>query len=147
MQHYLRRLVITMLGITALLAVHPESTEAQNGANARTPVFVAIPDAFPDIDARSILLRHPGRDIILLPPGAATPEALSATLGLLRRMREEDPRPARAQMIPVTGFSFRHDIAPERRSRLERLLARLHDRPVANVGDLGPGRWIRLGRS
>ncbi len=108
------------------------------------PVFVALPEKFPDVDARVIILREPGREVIVLNPASPGVPELSAGLSLLRRIRRERGQPTRGQMIPIVGFAPAPTLTPEMRARLANALDELRTRPLANVGDLGRGRWMRL---
>jgi hypothetical protein len=111
-------------------------------ASTAAPIFLAIPETFPDVDARVVIVREPGRDIVLLDPGDATAETLSVALNVLGRVDRPRPVQGRAQMIPVTGFVLRGELPSEKRERLESALARLREKPVAQIGNLGPGRWM-----
>lgn len=106
------------------------------------PVFLAIPRIFPDIDARIILIREPGRDIVVLDPNDVTAETLSVGLHLLGRVDRPRPEPGQGQMIPVTGFVRDGELPAEERAALEAALDELRGRPVAQIGTLGEGRWM-----
>jgi hypothetical protein len=137
------RVPCVLLGLGALCAVLPAPHVAAQDAGAR-PIFLTLPQAFPDIDARVVLMREPGRDIVVLDVADAEPETLHVALLLLRRVGRERPAPTeRGQMIPITGFAPRAELAPALRERLSATLAELRERPLANVGNLGLGRWIR----
>ena len=115
-------------------------------ANAQaTSTVVAVPDHFPELDARAMVLRGGARDIILLHPAEATVEALAHALFALQRAREDDPDPRYGQIIPITGFATVRPFAARLVRRLERTLSDLSDRPTVRIGSLGPGRWIGLG--
>ena len=132
-----------LLGLVAVLGVAAPANVAGQTADSR-PIFLAMPQAFPDIDARVVLMREPGRDIVVLDRTDAEPETLHTALLLLRRVGRERPAPTdRGQMIPITGFVPRGDMDPERRERLATALAELEERPLANVGNLGLGRWMQ----
>ena len=133
--------VIVLFAATGLF--FPAVLQAQ--APARAPTFLAIPETYPDVDGPVVVLREPGRNIILLRESSATPEALSVGLTLLGRLTERVPlRPGSAHMAPVTGFHLRAPLAPARYAELEALLARLRERPVASIGNLGFGRSMPL---
>ena len=137
----LSRAARTLVVAGLLLAPHsPAALTAQ--AESRAPLFLAIPETFPDVDARVVIVREPGRDIVLLKPGDTTPEALSVALDLLRRLDRPRPVQGRAQMIPITGFVVRDGLPEARRGPLQEALAELRERPVARIGTLGPGRWM-----
>jgi hypothetical protein len=113
---------------------------AQDGS--APPLFLALPDAYPDVDGRVTLLREPGREIVVL-SDAATPEDLGLAVRMLARFRRErgQPQPGRGDMIPLVGIvTPRLDDA--RRSHFEDALVELRTRPVSNVGNLGRGRWM-----
>jgi hypothetical protein len=130
-----------LLTLAALAA--PSSLAGQRGGNP--PLFLAIPESFPDVDARAVLLREPGREIIVLKSTDATPETLGMALALLRRIRERPLEPGRALMVPVTGFVVRRAPEGEVSEGLEAALTRLKAQPLARVGNLGPGRSIPFG--
>ncbi|MEQ1855270.1 MAG: hypothetical protein ABL963_02305 [Longimicrobiales bacterium] len=113
-------------------------------AQESVPVFIAIPERFPDVDARVVILREPGREIVVLNPASAGVTELGTGLSLLRRLRRERGQPTRGQMIPIVGFSRAPNLTPRDRARLETALDQLRTRPMANVGNLGRGRWLRL---
>jgi hypothetical protein len=143
MTAYNRISPLLLLGCVALLgAAGTAMPAAAQGAGTR-PIFLALPERFPDLGARVVLMREPGRDILVLKDADATPEALKVALLLLQRMeREHPPLADRGQLIPVTGFVSRREMPPAERQRLEGLLAELRERPLANVGNLGRGRWM-----
>jgi hypothetical protein len=137
-----------VLGLFALLVQlspgTPTPVAAQAGGTAN--VFLALLEVYPDVDGRVLLLREPGREIVVLAP-AATAADLSVALSMLRRFRQdrETPQPGRGHMIPIVGYAPEPTLTDEERSRLEANLAALRDRPLANVGNLGRGRWMRFG--
>jgi len=133
--------LIGCLALTVLAA--PQRTVAQGSSDR--PVFLAMPETFPDIDARVVLMREPGRDIVILHQDDADPNALRVALMLMKRLdRESPPTADHTQIVPVTGFAGGPDLDPERRAVLEGALADLRTRPLANVGNLGWGRWMRF---
>ena len=136
---------VVLAGLVTLAGVASPAPLASQDPPS-TPTFLALPESFPEIDARVVLLREPSRDIVVLNPAEANVESLGIALMLLRRLRRETPTPVRGQMIPVTGFAFGRELSAAQRQRLERALSRLRGRPLSNVGDLGPGRWVRFGR-
>jgi hypothetical protein len=73
----------------------------------------------------------------------ATPEALLMSLVALRRVRRDHPAPKNGQMIPIVGFVVTTPMLEEQLGGMEFTLARLVARPIGQVGNLGPGRWIR----
>jgi hypothetical protein len=137
-----RALTLALLSFLPLAAaVSPNPLAAQ--AEGAPPLFLALPDVYPDVDGRVTLLREPGREIVVL-SDAATPEDLGVAVRLLARFRRErgQPERGRGHMIPIVGIvTPRLDGAP--RAQLEAALAELKNRPASNVGNLGRGRWMR----
>lgn len=126
--------------LTLIAGLLPIAVAGQ--AQPFVPVFVAIPQIFPDVDARLILVREPGRDIVVLDPKDASAEALSAGLRLLARLDRPRPGPGRGQMIPVTGFVRDGELPADERAALDATLAELRSKPIAQIGSLGAGRWM-----
>lgn len=136
------RCVPLMLLALVALSLTPRSAGAQ--APEAPPIFVAVPETFPGLDARALIVREPGRDVIVLDPDAATADALTMSLFLLGRVRELHPVGERGQLIPVTGFVMTRPPSVEHRRRIAGTLARLEAAPTTTVGNLGPGRWVSL---
>ena len=135
---------LALAALLVLCAVFtPDMVSAQDAA--RKPIFLALPDVFPDVDARVVLLREPGREIVVLDPAAATADELGTGLRLLARFRRDHGEPQNGEMIPIVGFAPGPNLTPEERARLEAMIAELREMPVANVGHLGRGRWMRYG--
>ena len=133
-----------LVGLLALVAATSPARILGQGSSER-PVFLAMPEAFPELDARVVLMREPGRDIVILREADASAETLRVALLLLRRLdREGPPAIDRAQIVPVTGFAGGEELEPERRAALDAALDELRAQPLANVGNLGWGRWMRL---
>lgn len=109
---------------------------------ARTTI--AIPENFPDIDARSIIIREPGREVVLLRETDASAETLMMSLSVLQDARQRDPAPTLGEMIPITGFVVTNPASPGYERRLLRALERLQAAEVADMGSLGMGRWVPL---
>lgn len=135
------------LGMMCLLAVvavaSPHRAFAQ-GLSER-PVFLAMPETFPELDARVVLMREPGRDIVILREDDNDPNSLRVALMLLKRLDREDPPTSdHTQIVPVTGFAGGSQLEGARRAELEAALADLRTQPLANVGNLGWGRWMRF---
>ena len=106
-------------------------------------VVLALPDTFPSIEARAILVQEAGRSVVVLRNGDLTPETLHVALKVLRRVETRPPSRGRGTIIPITGYAPGSELAESRRIELAQLLAELKTRPVVRVGDLGTGRWIR----
>lgn len=141
MSPYIRKMLIPA-ALLVLGSSAPSSLAAQ-GVDSR-PVFLALPQHFPDFEARAVLLREPGRDIVILSESDASVETLRAALLVLRRLtRDQPPAVDRGQLVPITGYAGRAVIDEETRNRLEAVLADLRARPLADVGNLGLGRWLR----
>ncbi|MDH3421979.1 MAG: hypothetical protein OEN00_03245, partial [Gemmatimonadota bacterium] len=139
---YTRLALLLVAAVACLGGGEPSSLAAQEPGSR--PIFLAMPESFPDLDARVVLMREQGRDIIVLRATDAEPEALSVALLVLARVSRERPVPAdRGQMIPITGFVPTGELTAEKRAHLETTLADLRRRPMANVGNLGLGRWMR----
>jgi hypothetical protein len=137
------RVGVVLTGLVALLSITSPSHLTGQEPGTR-PIFLALPQAFPDIDARVVLMREPGRDIVVLDASDASPETLDVALLLLRRVGRERSAPTeRGQMIPITGFVPRAELTHQRREHLSTALAELRERPLANVGNLGRGHWMR----
>ena len=139
--HRSLRLVLCTL-VTLGAAVSPVHVTAQGGG--AMPIFLALPDAYPDVDGRVLLLREPGREIVVVAE-SATPEDLTMALRMLGRFRREraQPQAGRGHMIPIVGYAPDPVLDPTERARLDATLADLRARPYANVGNLGRGRWMR----
>ena len=127
--------------LVGLAAFAPMSLAGQAGPEG---TFVAVPDAFPPVEARAVVVREGRREVILLRDDEATIDALSIALLVLKRARERDPSPGHGQMIPITGFAMTQVAQGEELRRLEGVLRRLAAAPIRRVGNLGPGRWVRL---
>jgi hypothetical protein len=136
---FITLLAATLLTVAALAAPIPL---AGQGTGPR-PLFVAIPEVFPDVDARAVVVRETAREIVLLRAADATAETLDVALALLRRVRERPVGPGRAVMLPITGFVVTNPPGAAVRERLDEALARLKAQPLARIGTLGPGRSIR----
>jgi hypothetical protein len=134
-----------VIALVAVLAGAAPLTPAPLAAQTtQKPIFLALPERFPDVGARVILLREPGREIVVLDTAAAGANELATGLRLLARLRRDRPEPPanRGQMIPIVGFAPDPDLTPRERTRLEAVLDELRARPIASVGTLGEGRWM-----
>lgn len=135
--------VVRFLALAVLTGLAPAVTQPLS-AQAHRPTVVAIPDAFPDVEARSVLVRTAERDVVLLRDGHDTPDALLMATALLRKLSSEGgaPKPGTAQMIPITGFVVLRDPAPGHRRRVEDAIRRVRVAPVSDLGSVGLARWI-----
>lgn len=126
--------------LVALAATAPVRVEAQ----AASPTFIAIPDAFPEIDARAIIVMEPGVNLVLLREDEARVDALRMALLVLRDAREEGRTPDEGQgfMIPITGFVVTREVQGRVRQRLEEVLRRLASAETVDLGSLGTGRRV-----
>lgn len=143
----MRRPTPILVAITTLLAAVAITLlplRAYGQSASERGFFVVIPDSFPDIDARAVIIREPGKDILLLRAEEATPEVLAMSLVTLRRVRQDNPTLEHGEMIPIVNFVITTEMTPEYRQRMEAVLIRLRSRPTANVGNLGSGRWVRF---
>jgi hypothetical protein len=128
--------------LAALAGFLPDSTAAQDAAS-RT-VFVAIPESFPAIDARAIILRERDRDVVMLRADDATAESLAMSLIVLRRARARERAPTNGEMIPITGYALTMGMGASYRALMNRTLEALGERPVGDLGSFGPGRFLRF---
>jgi len=133
--------VLTILFVAVAMLLLPLRVHGQTAD--RGAFFVAIPDVFPDIEARALIIREPGKEILLLRADEATAEVLSMSLVALRRARRDNPTLEQGEMIPIVNFVITRDMTAEYRERMESVLTRLERRPTTNVGNLGRGRWVR----
>ena len=131
--------------LLAIAAILPFPSLARAQAPGVVPVYVAVPETFPDIEARSILLRERGRDIVVLRASDATPATLAMSLALLERVRIQHPSPENGQMIPLTGYAMTSPPYGVQLQRIDQALERLEAAPTRQVGSFGPGRWVVYG--
>jgi hypothetical protein len=135
------RWTLCALLAAALLAGSPMEGAGQDHGDV--PTFLVMPESFPDVDGRAVLLREPGRDIVLLREADATPETLSVALALLRRLNGSTPRAeGQGQMVPLTGYVLREALPEARRAELDAALRRLREQVWRPIGNLGVGRSI-----
>lgn len=137
-----RLLGVQLIAFAIVVGAHVAPVSAQSGHDG---VLVAVPETFPAIDARAIVLRDGDRDVILLREGDATAEALAMSLSVLARARARSVAPGLGEMIPIIGFALDTPLAPDARARLERTLDGLARQPLTSIGSFGAGRWIRYG--
>ena len=137
LRHVLRA---SALGMLAAL-VQATAVDAQQGR----PAFLAIPEAFPPIEARAIVVRERGRDVVFLHRDHATPEAVEMSLRVLRDASDRTLRPGQGEMIPITGYGLLGEMPAVRRAQLLQLLGRLESAPAEDTGSFGPARSIPLG--
>jgi hypothetical protein len=130
-----------LLIVVAAVLLPPMAAQAQRAP--RAPTFIAVAESFPDVEARSILLRERGRDIVILKEAEATTDALAMALLLLERIRSRYPSPEHGQFIPITGHVVTRRPTGAYLRRLEATLEKLAAAPSTTVGNFGPGRWVR----
>ena len=125
MQVALALVLLACLQLGASLTPSPAVAQG----NGTPSVFLALLDVYPDVDGRVLLLREPGREIIVL-AAAATPEDLSVAVTLLARFRRErgQPESGRGHMIPIVGYAPPPALSGERRAALEAALLQLRAR-------------------
>ena len=140
-----RTLVLVPLALSAALASPPDAT-AQHADPSRS-VFVAVPDAYPDVGVPStaLVFRTATEDVILLDPAAPTPESLAAAAYILGSLRREELTPSQPRVHAVHGFILPEEGKQEALGRMRAMIRRLESRPSARLGNLGSGRWIRYG--
>ena len=126
--------------VFATLLSLPSVARAQSTVGART--VIALPERFPDIEARALLVRQPGRDVVVLKAADAPPETLAMSLALLDRMRVQDPEPEEGQLIPITGYVVTVPLGRAQLQRIRQTLSDLRSAPEVSVGNLGRGRWV-----
>ncbi|MDX1495098.1 MAG: hypothetical protein R3253_13600 [Longimicrobiales bacterium] len=131
-------LTLTLLGAVDAFRSAPLSGQADSGA------FVAIADAFPPIDAKAMVIREPGIDLVVLREGDVTVDALTMALHVLRDARARVPTPTTGYLIPITGFVVERAVEGPARRALEETLRRLEGAASVNLGSLGSGRRVRL---
>jgi len=151
--HSLASFLVAVLGLasvalggsgmtSAVTAQSTEATIATVSAGTVTPTFVAIPRTFPAVDARAIVVREPGQDVIVLSPDEVTTDALFMALVVLDRMRADQPVLTQGQMAPVSGFSVDRPPTGRDLGRLRAVLTRLERQPESDLGTLGAGRLV-----
>ncbi len=142
------RSAVATAALAALLVLTSPAMGVHAAAQSiplNVPLFLVMPQSFPDVDGRFVLLREPGRDLVLLRDTDATPETLSVALRVLGRLNATTPRREReGQMVPVTGYALTVPLSNDERTRLDAALVRLKSRPVAAIGNLGLGRSMPL---
>lgn len=137
------RIITLGARLACLLALAVGGAHTASAQDAPGEVLVAIPETFPEIDARAIVLRDGSREVILLRADDATPEALAMSLSVLERSRARPLAPETGEMIPIIGFALEAPLPARARGRLEEVLARLDRQPLSSIGSFGAGRWIR----
>ena len=88
MIRFISALLVTLFAV--IVGSSPGPLAAQRVAP--TPVFLAIPETFPEVEARAVLMREPDRDIVILPRDGVDPETLHVALSVLERMRPQELR-------------------------------------------------------
>jgi hypothetical protein len=137
----LMTIATTLLAALGVLPT-PQALLAQPAGESR-PLFLAIPDAFPDIDARAVVVRESAREIVLLRVTDTSAETLDLALAVLQRVRGQPVEPGRGVMVPITGYAVTRPMGEVRRRKLDGVLRSLAAQPPARVGNLGPGRSMQ----
>lgn len=127
-----------------LLLGWPSAAAAQ--IQSSRGAFVAIPDTFPDIAARAVIVREPGLDVVLLRPTDTSSETLAMALSALRSARQRAANPRSGQLVPVVDFVITNPPSPVFQAYLDAVVDRLLAAPRDQIGPLGLGRWVRLER-
>ncbi|MBT8488946.1 MAG: hypothetical protein HKN72_06345 [Gemmatimonadetes bacterium] len=135
--------------VAGQLPLIPPTASAEGRASPlpgrnRTPVYVAIPDVFPPLEARAIVVREPGIDLVVLRDGEADLDALTMSLHVLRDARARLPAPESGVLIPITGFVVTRAVSNGVSMRLTETLRRLTTAESVHLGSLGRGRRVRL---
>ena len=142
-----RTLTLAALLLSSSALLPPVPLAAQHG-NPQRPVYVAMPDAYPEVGVEStaMVFRDTGRDVILVRRSGTTARDLAAAALALGRMRSAELNPDSPSIHPVVGYV----LPPDDEERLVRwmgeVLDRLEARPTAELGNLGAGRWMRWTR-
>lgn len=139
---FTRLIGISLFLVTFAGASFARPARAQEWTGPHT--FVAIPESFPEIDARAVLVREPGIDLVVLPAENANTDALAMALLVLRDMRARHPTPSNGQVVPLTGYVVTHAPTGTSLQVLQGALTRLQAAEVTDLGSLGPGRRVRL---
>ena len=138
-----RRLAVATLiiTVTAATALH---VAAQRGGS---PLRIAVVDSLPVRDARALVMREGAGAqpiTIFLTPASANVEILGGALTIARRLRAKPLAAHRTELIPVSGVVQRGTLGATAEARLVGMLRRLESQPVAQIGNLGRGRWIEV---
>lgn len=136
----LTRQALILLALSTLSL--PRLLHAQASAGGNT--FLAVPESFPDIDARAMLVREPGVDLVLLPEDNVNVHALFMALAVLDQVRTRHPAPEHGQIVPITGYVVTSPPTGERLRSLQRALDRLEHAESTELGSLGRGRGVPL---
>lgn len=124
--------------------IPPTADATLPGSRVHSPVYIAIPDEFPPIEARAMVVREPGIDLVVLREGDADLDALTMALHVLRDARTRLPAPTSGVLLPITGFVVTSPVSKGDEIRLTETLRRLNAAETVNLGSLGPGRRTRL---
>lgn len=137
---YLLAAAIPLLG-TSLLPTPSE----------RGSVIVAIPREFPDAAFQqtpqehllAAIVREPGKtDVIVLNRETASPRVLGAAIVRLRKNRASIPETERGLVLLLKTTRLgtnKHSTAT-----VAKALAIVQAQPVAQLGNMGPGRWYEF---
>lgn len=138
------RFRVCALLVSLAVVVVAHSAGAQTSARR---AVVAIPDNFPETDAKALVIRYADPavgDVILLRRSDATPTILGAAFRLLTRLRATDPTPLADEVTSIAGAAQARGNRTAAAAYWNNVLARVHARPTARIGNLGAGRWIAV---
>lgn len=138
------RVVCPVVALLTVLAASATRLESQ--ATPRSRTVIALPDRFPNIDARALIVREPGLDVVLLRPEDATTDALTVALLTLHDLGPRRAGGGSGEMIPIVGYEVTNPPRRERVAALERALDRLRAAETTTLGSFGSARWIPLAR-
>lgn len=138
---YRRFAMMLPLAVLAFAAASPVHAQGFGG-----PVVIAAPATFPRPTGRAVIYRFPQQltDVIVLRASDGTADDLRVALVALRQLRKASPRTKQDQVTVVAGYLPLADAGPGVKAALAKRLSELQNQPVAQVGNLGPGRWIQL---
>jgi hypothetical protein len=134
---------ISLLALVWTTAAMPHLCRSAT-AQAAPKTVVAMPDVFPDVASRSLLVRTPGLDVVLLRDDDEAADALLMATELLAKLRAEHPAVpvGTGQMVPITGFVITREPGPGQRQRADAAIRRVRGAPRAELGSVGQARWI-----
>jgi hypothetical protein len=139
----LARRLIPLIALAWVTTALPSSSGCL-AAQVRPQTVVAIPEVFPDVESRSLLVRTPGLDVVLLRDDDDAADALLMATALLSKLRAERPHldAGTGQMVPITGFVITRAPGPGQRRQVDDAVRRVRAAPLAELGSVGRARWI-----